>query len=51
MSHFNSQTVFLCAYQLELFVYQCTVVCTTTDLVEIRVGLRFSHSIEVLHIN
>lgn len=31
-----------------LFVY---LLCTTTDLVEVRVGLGFSHPIEVLHVN
>ena len=34
-----------------LYVYLCTVVFTTTDLVEVRVGLGFSHPIEILHVN
>lgn len=34
-----------------LCVYLYTAVCTTTDLVEVRVGLRFSHPIEVLYVN
>lgn len=31
-------------------MYLCTLGCTT-DLIEVRVGLRLSHTIEVLHIN
>lgn len=38
-------TIVLCAECL------CPVACTTSDLVEVRVGFRFAHPIKIFHIN